>query len=82
MMMASDELLYFGPGAGEHGGKIISQGTPQKVMKDPQSITGKYLSGKKKIRIDSSKFKEEFFDKMYFSRFDRQSINFLMIHGC
>jgi len=59
MMMASDELLDFGPGAGEHGGKIVSQGTPQKVMNDPASITGKYLSGKKKIKIDSKQFKEE-----------------------
>ena len=51
MMLSSDELLDFGPGAGEHGGKIISQGTPQQVMKDPNSLTGKYLSGKKKIQI-------------------------------
>lgn len=59
MMLASDELLDFGPGAGEHGGKIISQGTAQEVMKDPNSITGKYLSGKKKIKIDTKMFKEE-----------------------
>ncbi len=58
MMMASDQLLDFGPGAGEHGGKIISQGTPQFVMNDPNSITGKYLSGKKKIKVDKSFFKE------------------------
>lgn len=54
MMLASDELLDFGPGAGEHGGKIVSQGTPAHVMNDPKSITGKYLSGKKKIRIEST----------------------------
>ncbi len=59
MMMSSDELLDFGPGAGEHGGNIISQGTPQHVMRDPKSITGKYLSGKKKIKIDRNQFKEE-----------------------
>jgi excinuclease ABC subunit A len=52
MMLASDELLDFGPGAGEHGGKIVAQGTPQQVMNNPHSITGKYLSGKKKIRIN------------------------------
>lgn len=54
MMMASDEILDFGPAAGEHGGKIISQGTPAQIMKDPQSQTGKYLSGKKKITINHS----------------------------
>lgn len=51
-MMQADEILDFGPGAGEHGGKIVSQGTPQQVMKDPHSITGKYLSGKKKVKAE------------------------------
>ncbi len=51
MMLASDELLDFGPGAGEHGGKIVAQGTPKQVMMNPQSLTGKYLSGKKKIKV-------------------------------
>lgn len=51
MMLASDELLDFGPGAGEHGGKIVAQGTPQQVMDNTHSLTGKYLSGKKKIKI-------------------------------
>jgi len=59
MMMASDELLDFGPGAGEHGGKIVSQGAPQEVMQDPQSITGKYLSGKKKIKINAKNKPDE-----------------------
>ncbi|MEX2028408.1 MAG: excinuclease ABC subunit UvrA [Candidatus Curtissbacteria bacterium] len=51
MMMESDEILDFGPAAGEHGGKIIAQGTPAQIIKDPNSITGKYLSGKKKVEI-------------------------------
>ena len=51
MMMESDEILDFGPAAGEHGGKIIAQGTPAQIIKDPNSITGKYLSGKKKVQI-------------------------------
>ena len=49
MMKQSDWLVDFGPGAGELGGKVISQGTPAQVMKDPNSLTGKYLSGKKQI---------------------------------
>jgi len=55
MMEESDWLVDFGPGAGEHGGKIISQGTLANVLKDPHSITAKYLTGKKKIhRITSA----------------------------
>ncbi len=49
VMMAADHLLDFGPGAGEHGGKVISQGKPVDVMNDPKSITGAYLSRKKDV---------------------------------
>lgn len=49
MMKQSDFLADFGPGAGKLGGKIVSFGTPKDVMKDDNSLTGKYLSGKKKI---------------------------------
>lgn len=51
MMLESDEILDFGPAAGEHGGEIIAQGEPGKIMRDPNSLTGKYLSGKKQIII-------------------------------
>ena len=50
-MMAADYLIDIGPGAGVHGGVIVSQGTPQEVMDDPNSLTGKYLSGKKFIPL-------------------------------
>ena len=50
-MMAADHLVDLGPGAGEHGGHIISAGTPKQVAKDPASLTGQYLSGKKKIEV-------------------------------
>ena len=50
-MENADYLLDFGPGAGEQGGSIISSGTPSEIKKDPQSITGAYLSGKKTIKI-------------------------------
>src|SRR5581483_1657647 len=48
-MEEADYLVEIGPGAGEHGGEIVFKGTPQEVLKDPNSLTGKYLSGKKKI---------------------------------
>ncbi|AKG73221.1 excinuclease ABC subunit UvrA [Salinicoccus halodurans] len=50
-MLASDYLIDIGPGAGEHGGQIISQGTPEEVMQDENSITGQYLSGKRQIPL-------------------------------
>jgi len=48
-MLESDYLVDFGPGAGEYGGQIIAHGTPDELMKNPNSITGKYLSGKLKV---------------------------------
>src|SRR5581483_8433030 len=48
-MEEADYLFEIGPGAGEHGGEIVSAGTPQEIKNDPNSLTGKYLSGKKKI---------------------------------
>lgn len=53
-MENADWLVDFGPGAGEHGGKVVSEGTPEHVKKDPNSLTGKYLSGKKTVGTDES----------------------------
>lgn len=50
-MLAADHLIDIGPGAGVHGGEIISQGTPAEVMDDPNSLTGQYLSGKRFIPL-------------------------------
>ncbi len=46
-MMAADYLIDIGPGAGEHGGRIVAAGTPEEVANNKNSITGDYLSGKK-----------------------------------
>ena len=54
-MNASDYIFDFGPGAGENGGHIIAQGTAEEIKKDKNSITGQYLSGKKKIKVKRSK---------------------------
>jgi excinuclease ABC subunit A len=56
-MLESDYIIDLGPGAGEHGGYIVSEGTPKEICKDPKSITGKFLSGKEKIEIPSTKRK-------------------------
>lgn len=47
----ADYLVDVGPGAGVHGGKIVAAGTPAEVAKNPDSITGRYLSGKEKIPV-------------------------------
>lgn len=57
MMEESDYIFDIGPGAGEMGGNILAYGTPAEIMEDPNSITGGYLSGKKKIRIPGSNIK-------------------------
>ena len=48
---AADYVIDLGPGAGKYGGKIIFAGTPEQLLQSKKSLTGKYLSGKKKIRI-------------------------------
>jgi excinuclease ABC subunit A len=50
-MMAADHLVDLGPGAGEHGGHVIAAGTPKEVAKNPASLTGQYLSGKRQIPV-------------------------------
>ncbi|HEV2340157.1 MAG TPA: excinuclease ABC subunit UvrA [Patescibacteria group bacterium] len=62
-MEASDIIIDFGPGAGIHGGHIIAQGTPEALKKNPDSLTGQYLSGKKSIHIVSSLSRERLFEK-------------------
>ena len=53
MMKQSDWIADFGPGAGKHGGEVIATGTPEEIEKSAKSITGKYLSGKKKVELPS-----------------------------
>lgn len=50
-MEASDWIVDIGPGAGEHGGQLVAEGTPAEIKKNKNSITGQYLSGKKSIPI-------------------------------
>ena len=50
-MLAADYLIDVGPGAGSNGGQIVAAGTPEEVMKNPDSLTGQYLSGKKFIPL-------------------------------
>jgi excinuclease ABC subunit A len=54
-MRAADHLVDLGPGAGEHGGHVIAAGTPAEVAKNPASLTGQYLSGKKAIDLPAER---------------------------
>lgn len=56
-MMAADYIIDIGPGAGIHGGQVIAQGTPNELMKDDNSLTGQYLSGKRFIPIPPARRK-------------------------
>ncbi|MGM9834154.1 MAG: excinuclease ABC subunit UvrA [Bacilli bacterium] len=56
-MLESDFLVDIGPGAGDFGGELMACGTPEEVMKNPNSLTGKYLSGKEVIEIPKKRRK-------------------------
>jgi len=56
-MFAADNIVDIGPGAGEHGGHVVAQGTAEEIMKVPESITGQYLSGKLSIPIPKKRRK-------------------------
>ena len=56
-MRASDYVIDIGPGAGIHGGNVVAAGTPKEVMANENSLTGQYLSGKRKIEIPAKRRK-------------------------
>ena len=77
-MLESDYIVDFGPGAGERGGEVIAKGTPEEIMKDSNSLTGKYLSGKK--RVDFHDFLTEE-DKADLSEAQKDFTNTLKVVG-
>ncbi len=56
-MLAADHILDIGPGAGKHGGNVISEGTPQEIMDDENSVTGGFLSGRLKFEVPEDRRK-------------------------
>jgi excinuclease ABC subunit A len=58
MMRAADHLVDMGPGAGEHGGHVVAEGPAQKVARNPASITGQFLSGKRQIAVPERRVHE------------------------
>lgn len=57
-MMASDWIVDIGPGAGKHGGKVVFEGTPKELLKS-HTLTGDYLSGRKKVEVETKKPKNK-----------------------
>lgn len=79
MMKQSDYVVDFGPWAGQDGGKVIAEGTPAQISKNDKSLTGKYLSGRKKVSVVAKKLKdktEETFLKIFdCTKYNLKNIN-------
>ena len=58
-ILAADHVVDVGPGAGIHGGKIVSSGTPAQIMADPNSLTGDYLTGRKSVDVPRTRRKPD-----------------------
>ena len=58
-ILEADYVVDIGPGAGEHGGQIVAEGTPQQIKDNPKSLTGQYLSGKKQIEYKHARTKAD-----------------------
>ena len=58
-ILTADHVVDMGPGAGVHGGEVVSEGNPDRVARDPASLTGQYLSGKREILIPSLRNKRD-----------------------
>ncbi|MGD6778676.1 excinuclease ABC subunit UvrA [Sutcliffiella horikoshii] len=83
-MMAADYLLDIGPGAGVHGGQVISAGTPEEVMNDESSLTGQYLSGKKFIPLPTERkvVKDRFIEVIGANENNLSNVNVKLPLGC
>lgn len=60
-ILEADHVLDMGPGAGEHGGRVVAQGTPAEIMANPESLTGRYLSGELTIAVPKKRRKPKRF---------------------
>jgi len=58
-ILSADHVVDIGPGAGEHGGHIVAQGTPKQIMANQDSLTGQYLSGRKTIAVPGQRHKPD-----------------------
>ena len=54
-ILAADHVVDLGPGAGVHGGQVVAAGTPEEICRNPQSLTGQYLSGRRRIEVPAER---------------------------
>ncbi|MCL5090770.1 MAG: excinuclease ABC subunit UvrA [Patescibacteria group bacterium] len=73
VLRAADWIIDFGPAAGKLGGKVMAEGTPEEIMKNPNSLTGKYLSGKKSVSCQTNQTTDYRL---------QSTANYLAITGC
>jgi excinuclease ABC subunit A len=83
-MLAADYIVDVGPGSGIHGGEIVAAGTPQEVMDNENSITGRYLSKKESIAVPQKRRKGngQFVDIIKASGNNLKNINVKIPLGC
>jgi excinuclease ABC subunit A len=77
-MLASDYLIDMGPHAGLHGGEVVAAGTPEEVMKNKKSLTGKYLSGVNKIHIPTER--RNLTNKIILNKARENNLNDVTLH--
>ena len=58
-ILSADHVVDLGPGAGVHGGQVVAEGTPTEICKNPQSLTGQYLSGRRRIEVPATRSKPD-----------------------
>jgi len=58
-ILAADHVVDLGPGAGVHGGQVVAEGTPEEITRNPQSLTGQYLSGRRAIAVPDKRIKAD-----------------------
>ncbi len=61
---AADHVLDIGPGAGIHGGYVVAEGTPEEIEKNPESLTGQYLSGERRIKVPTLRRRSDAFIRL------------------
>lgn len=66
-ILSADHVLDLGPGAGVHGGSIVAEGRPEDIMKNPESLTGQYLSGKRRIAVPKRRVQKTLKKKLLLS---------------
>ena len=80
-ILSADYLVDMGPGAGIHGGQVVASGTPEQVMKAPESLTGQYLTGFRRIEIPDERRKGHSGQKLVLSGARENNLKNAKLHS-